>query len=339
VSRLHCALPGMRPSTIDVGAGLVDPAALHAGDGDFVLADTAVLRLFPELRLATPLLEIPGGERSKTMACLERVLVAMARHGLDRQARLIAIGGGSIGDLGGLAAALYARGITAIMVPTTLLAMVDSSVGGKTAVNLAEGKNLVGQFWPAAQVLIDPRFLVTLPAAEFQSGLGELLKMAIGLSPELFELLESERTAVLARDPAILEQAIVQALHAKIAVVESDPREQLGPRRKLNLGHTLAHALEAHSDYTIRHGMAVARGLFFALDIAQERNRLSATDAERCRSLLSAYGFRARELPPPTELLPFIRRDKKVCGDDVQLVLPDGIGHCDTMPVELSRLF
>jgi 3-dehydroquinate synthase len=222
-------------------------------------------------------------------------------------------------------------------VPTTLLAMVDSAVGGKTAVNLPEGKNLVGTVHPASLVVIDVDFVRTLPEVEFMSGLAEAVKMAIGLDAGLFALLERERDAVLRRDADVLVEVVRSSVAAKVAIVEGDPREH-GRRRLLNLGHTLGHALEAWSKGQRAHGLCVARGLFFALDLAGDLGAMSARDRERCALLLRAYGYEADPLPRRAELAPFLARDKKVVGATVHFALPTGIGQSRVEPLELQRL-
>lgn len=282
-------------------------------------------------------LAVTGGEEAKSFASLEQVLRSMVRLDLDRNARLVALGGGTLGDLGGLAAALYKRGVELIAVPTTLLAMLDSSVGGKTGINVPEGKNLIGHVWPASSVLIDPGFLSTLSDTEYRSGLGEAVKMAIGLDAELFELLESEPRRVMAREPEVLEQVILLAVAAKIRVVEEDVHES-GPRRLLNLGHTLGHALEMHSSAQVPHGHAVARGLWFALEVGQAHGAIDEAAADRCRALLRLYDFEETPLPAAAEVLPFLSRDKKIEGGSLHFVVPRGIGTSGTMPLALTEL-
>lgn len=334
---LRCAPPGAQATEIwldaDLGADGCAPwlAARAGARRALALIDARVDELHPtRTRAWQPRHLLAGGEASKTMGHLEAVLRALARQELGRTGLLLVAGGGSLGDLGGLAAALYCRGIEFVLVPTTLLAMVDSSVGGKTAVDLPEGKNLVGAIHPASAVVIDLAFLSTLPEAEFRSGLGEVVKVAIGLSAELFSLLEAQATAVHARDPAILGDVVRLALAAKIRVVEADLHER-GRRRLLNLGHTLAHALEAHSGFSLPHGVAVARGLHFALDLAARRQTIAPADAARARALLLRYGFAADPLPPSDALAPFVRRDKKAAGDGIHFVLPTGIGRAETV--------
>lgn len=335
---LTCSPADARSSEIRIGEGALDAACPSNHSGAFLLADAAILERHPHLAEGyAGTMTLTGGESVKTFATLEQVLRRIAQLDLDRGARLVALGGGTIGDLAGLAASLYKRGIELTMIPTTLLAMLDSSVGGKTAINLPEGKNLIGHVWPASQVLIDPLFLPSLTATEFGSGLGEALKMAIGLDAELFDLLESRPDAVLNREREPLQQVIVRAVRAKIAVVEQDVHES-GPRRLLNLGHTLGHALEMQTNSTIPHGHAVARGLHFSLDVAQTRGWLEGAAAERCRALLRRYGFEAHPLPPTDALLPFLARDKKVEGEHLHFVVPTGIGRCRSVPLTLAEI-
>lgn len=278
-----------------------------------------------------------AGEALKSLARVEDLLRILARRQLDRRAELVAVGGGSLGDFAGLAASLYLRGIDVVQVPTTLLAMIDSSVGGKTAVNLPEGKNLVGSVHPPRLVIADMDTLTALPESEFRSGLGEALKMAIGLDRELFELLERDADRVLGRDPDSLREVVVRSIEGKVRVVEADLRES-GPRQVLNLGHTWGHALEIHAAFSVPHGVAVARGIHVVLDIARDRGALSNPDHERCRGLLERYGFARDPLPPHRELEPFLARDKKVRDGDLHLVLPTGVGRCEVAPVPLAAL-
>jgi 3-dehydroquinate synthetase len=336
---LECRPPGEPPTTLYIGKGLRHNLGDHVPElGTFLLADRVVMDLHPKLdNPEWPRILVSGGEHAKSFACLEEVVRAMAKADLDRSGRLIALGGGSIGDLGGLAASIFLRGIDLVQVPTTLLAMLDSSVGGKTAINLPEGKNLVGSFHPASRVLADMDFLTSLGDDEFRSGLGEALKVGIGLDRDLFLLLETEREKVLARDPEVLTEVVSLGVQAKIRLVEADPRED-GPRRLLNLGHTLGHALEAHGKWTIPHGMAVARGMHFALSVALRGTLIDAGDQQRCVDLLNAYGFAATSLPPADELMPYLRRDKKRRGREVLMALPSAIGTAEQVPIKLEYL-
>ena len=338
MTTLRCVPEGAPSTVVHIGVDVANLAELATRPGAFLLADARVLAAHGDrLPFGAGSLALEAGEAVKTFAMLERVLSRMARLGLGRRACLVALGGGSIGDLAGLAAGLFLRGIEFVQVPTTLVAMLDSSVGGKTAINLPEGKNLVGMIWPAGEVRIDVRFLGSLPPSELASGLGEAIKVAIGLDAELFALMEGRREAISTGEPRVMEEVIELAVRAKIRIVEQDPFEA-GPRRLLNLGHTLGHALEAHSGWRIPHGVAVARGLHFALDVARQRGTIEAAEARRCRDLLIGYGFAATELPPAPELRPFFARDKKVEDGALHFVLPTAVGASRTERIAVDDL-
>lgn len=324
---LHCRPPHEPSTHIGIGSGVMRTLASETkGRRVFALVDSIVAARHPEILAAHWTVTcVQAGESLKTLAQAETVLRAMARASIDRNGLLLAIGGGTVGDLGGLCAALWLRGIECWQVPTTMMAMVDSAVGGKTAVNLPEGKNLVGAVHPPARVFVDPSLLDELPEPEYRSGLAEAVKVAIGIDAPLFEILEQDGENVRARDPATLERTIHRALAAKATIVASDLRED-GPRRLLNLGHTLGHALEAVSGYREPHGLCVARGLHFALDVAESLHAMTASDLDRCRRLLSQHGYLRTPLPPASEILGFMRRDKKVEAGVVHFVVPTGIG-------------
>ncbi len=309
-----------------------------AGRSVFALVDDAVAQRRPDLTSKDwTVLHAQAGESLKSLAQAELVLRAMASAGIDRKGLFVAIGGGTIGDLGGLCAALYLRGIECWQAPTTMMAMVDSAVGGKTAVNLPEGKNLVGAVHPPARVYVDPTMLPDLPEAEFRSGLAEALKVGIGLDANLFAILERQSDEVASRSSSIVERVIHRALAAKAAVVESDLRED-GPRRLLNLGHTLGHALEACGGYTEPHGLCVARGLHFALDVADALSAIRREDSERSRNLLLRYGHRRSELPPVEALMPYLLRDKKAEAGTIHFVVPTGIGQSRVERLRTDRI-
>ena len=214
---------------------------------------------------------MPDGEPSKRLATVEAMAEKLARLGADRKAVIIAFGGGVVGDMAGLLASLYMRGIEFVQVPTTVLAQVDASVGGKTGVNLVAGKNLIGTFYHPRVVLIDPNVLKTLPDREFRAGLYEALKCGIIGNVELFIRFEQNRARILKRDPVELEWLIAQSVKLKAEVVSADEHEG-GLRRVLNLGHTIGHALEAETKYrALLHGEAVAWGMVAATNIALER--------------------------------------------------------------------
>ncbi len=333
---LHCRPPGETATQVEIGRGLFATLPGEVGTRraflffDPAAPGAAALGEWPRLAFT-------AGEAGKTLAHCETLLRAMADATLDRSGLLLAVGGGVVGDLGGLAAALYLRGIDVWQVPTTLLAMVDSSVGGKTAVNLPEGKNLVGSVHPAQRVFIDVDWLAALPELEFRCGLAEVVKMAIGLDRELFVLLEQQRSGIQARDPQLMIEVVRRSIAAKIAVVERDLHEH-GPRRLLNLGHTLGHALEAHAGFTAPHGLCVARGLHFALGVAAASGTMPSADVTRARDLLFAYGFERTPLPPASELQPFLARDKKVSREVLQFAMPTGIGSSAVQPVTVAEI-
>lgn len=337
---LRCQPAHELPTEVRIGAGaLAELPQLAQGRRIFALVDRAVAGKCTALRKGANVhwQELPGGEALKTMAVAESVLRAMVAAQCDRRSVLLAIGGGTIGDLGGFCASLFARGIELWHAPTTLLAMVDSAIGGKTALNLPEGKNLIGTVHPASLVVVDPAFAQGEPELGFRSGLAEALKMGIGLDAELFEVLEHAAAPALARDLDIVTDIVRRSLAAKIAVVEQDPRET-GRRRLLNLGHTLGHALEAHEQGRIPHGICVARGLWFALEVARELRSIAEADCQRVQRLLLRYGYERTPLPPASALMPYLARDKKVEGASVHFALPLGIGRSEPRLMPLSLL-
>lgn len=337
--RLRCAPAGVPKTEVLIGAGTSRALAEHLavlGHGPrFFLCDQQLLDLHPHLRPLpdVPSLAIEAGEHGKILAKAEHVLRALAARALGRDTRLVTVGGGTACDLGGFVASIYLRGIEHALVPTTLLAILDASVGGKTAVNLPEGKNLAGTFWPPRVVVADLDLVRTQSDVEFRSGLAEALKIAIGLDGELFAFLRAQAQAVLRRDVAALETVVGRAVGRKIEIVEQDPRES-GARRLLNLGHTLGHALEAHSVYELPHGFAVARGIHFAIDVGQKHGVLADEAANEMRSLLVRYGFKKSALPPWRGLEPYLLRDKKATAGGVRLVLPTSVGASDVVTVQ-----
>lgn len=241
------------------------PALTH-GQKNFVLTDSNVYALYEDLLKNyfpnTEIFVLPAGEENKNFASLYAILEKMTGAGLHRSSRLFAVGGGVIGDIGGLAAALYMRGISCVQIPTTLLAQVDSSVGGKTAVDLGGVKNVVGAFYQPMEVLVDPTFLTTLPAREIKCGVGEIVKYC-ALSGKIFDKIENHLEGLT--DLAFLESLIVDCIEHKARVVERDEKE-LGERRSLNVGHTTGHAIELSSG--LSHGESVLYGMFFETRMA-----------------------------------------------------------------------
>ncbi|HEV2310875.1 MAG TPA: 3-dehydroquinate synthase family protein, partial [Acidimicrobiia bacterium] len=230
---------------------------------------------------------IGDGEEAKTLATVEGLCRELTLWGLRRGDAIVALGGGVVGDTAGLAAALYHRGVALVHAPTTLLAMVDAAIGGKTAVNLPEGKNLVGAFHQPLAVVADIDTLASLSSADFRSGLGEVAKYA--LLPEggaVASLLDERAADVLARDPAVLTDLVAACAQVKATIVASDPEERTGARATLNYGHTLAHALETTGRYSLTHGEAVAVGLVFAVSLALSLERVDGDAVARVRTLL-----------------------------------------------------
>ena len=300
----------------------------------FVIADETVWQCLGDRMEAGlrgcdwSLLRTPLGEPRKRLATVEELCSAMHRAGADRRSAVVAFGGGVAGDVGGFVAASYMRGIDAIQVPTTLLAQVDASVGGKTGVNLASGKNLVGAFHQPRLVLIDPETLDTLPEREFRAGLQEVIKHGIIRSEELFQFLEAERDAILRRERSAVEYMVEASVRIKAAVVRQDEREG-GLRRILNFGHTLGHALEAETEYSLLlHGEAVAFGMVAAARLSELRGRLSAPDRGRIERLVLAYaGFPALDGLSATRVAARIAGDKKSVGGRARFVLAEGVGR------------
>lgn len=283
--------------------------------------------------------KIPGARRpilfddresAKRLSTVEEITRQLVRAGADRRATLVAVGGGVVGDVAGFAAATYLRGVRLVQIPTTLVAQVDSSVGGKTGVNLPEGKNLVGAFYPPKLVIADPDVLRTLPHREFRSGLYEVVKYGVIADEKLFAFLERRMDAVLRRDPAALAYIISRSIAIKAEVVTKDEREG-GLRQILNFGHTLGHALEAATAYRrFLHGEAVGWGMIAATLLAVATGRLGDSDAARIIRLVARVGPLPR-LGKITaqQLRPIMLGDKKARGGRVLWVLPRRIGKTE----------
>jgi 3-dehydroquinate synthase len=274
-------------------------------------------------------LPMPDGEPSKRLATVEALSEKLARLGADRKAVIIALGGGVVGDTGGLLASLYMRGIELVQVPTTVLAQVDASIGGKTAVNLVAGKNLLGTYHHPRVVLIDPSVLSTLPDREFRSGLYEALKCGIIGDVDLFLRFEQSRAKILKRDPQELEGLIAQSVKLKAEVVSADEREG-GLRRVLNLGHTIGHALEAETRYSqLLHGEAVAWGMIAATNIALSVGRTDSVTAGRIADAVLSLGRLPEVNVSARKILGRLQSDKKTQDGVVHFVLPREIGKVE----------
>jgi 3-dehydroquinate synthase len=279
-------------------------------------------------------LTVPSGEGSKSLAEASRLWDAMLAEHTDRGSMVIAIGGGVVGDLAGFVAATFTRGLPLVQIPTTLLSHVDSSVGGKTGVNLPQAKNMVGAFWQPSVVVIDTDSLESLPQREFVSGLAEVLKYGVILIPELLDYLEQNASAVLSKDPAAIAHIVAESCRAKALVVQQDERETTGLRAILNYGHTFAHALESVVGYgQLLHGEAVAIGMHMAACLAHQLGRVSLSFVERQRQLLKALQLPTQfTCAPPEKLWLAMQHDKKVEHGRLRFVLPTRFGHVEMVP-------
>ena len=334
---------GDRSYPITIAAGLFnDPASfwpLKAGDNAMLVTNQTLAPIYLD-KLATLLSNagvkvdqviLPDGEQYKTLAVMDEVFTALLQKPHGRDTTLIALGGGVIGDLTGFAAASYQRGVRFIQVPTTLLSQVDSSVGGKTAVNHPLGKNMIGAFYQPASVVVDTDCLTTLPPRELASGLAEVIKYGIILDGEFFQWLEQNLDALLALDNTAMAYCIRRCCELKADVVASDERET-GLRALLNLGHTFGHAIEAHMGYgNWLHGEAVAAGMVMAARTAERLGQFSAADTDRIIALLQRAGLPVNGPASMTAeaYLPHMMRDKKVLGGELRLVLPLAIGRSE----------
>jgi 3-dehydroquinate synthase len=270
---------------------------------------------------------LPDGERHKNVNSVMKIYDALIRASADRASCLIALGGGVVGDITGFAAATFLRGVPVVQVPTTLLAQVDSAIGGKTGVNHPLGKNLIGAYHQPLAVLVDPLLLGTLPRREFRAGLYEAIKYGVIASRSLFDRISAELTPLFARDPASLVPVIAESCGIKARVVSEDEKEA-GPRRALNFGHTAAHALEAVTKYRrFRHGEAVAYGMLVAAQLGVARGTMTSAERDALADLIAKTG----PLPPAgdlsaSDLIDAMGRDKKVIAGTLHFVLPKGIG-------------
>lgn len=275
------------------------------------------------------LLEMPDGERSKKLATVEALAQQMTGLGADRDAIIVGFGGGVVGDVAGLLASLYMRGVHVVQIPTTVLAQVDASIGGKTGVNLRAGKNLVGTFHQPLAVLIDPEVLSTLPDREFRAGLYESLKCGVIGNPELFHQLAKASLKGLRKDPASLEWVIAESVKLKASVVAADERES-GLRRVLNFGHTVGHALEAESGYRrFLHGEAVAWGMIAAAQIARQVGYCENGTGERITEAVLGLGRLPKVIARSRDILRLLQVDKKTRDGLVHFVLPREIGRVE----------
>jgi 3-dehydroquinate synthase len=281
---------------------------------------------------------IPDGEAAKDIAVAADLWSRLAAHRVTRSDAIVAVGGGAVTDLAGFTAACWLRGIRHVLVPTTLLGIADAAIGGKTGVNIPAGKNLVGAFHPPAGVLADLSALASLPAAEYRSGLAEVIKAGFIADPAILDLIEADPAGAAAPAGPAERELVERAVRMKAAVVSADLREA-GQREMLNYGHTLGHAIERVEGYRLRHGEAVAIGMIYAATVARLAGRLDAATADRHRQVLSAVGlptgYQAGAWP---QLRAAMAVDKKARGSRLRLVVLDGLarpGILDDPPEEL----
>ena len=282
--------------------------------------------LLADVRRATILID--DGETAKNLSTVERACRDLVRAGADRRALLVAVGGGVVGDVAGFVAASYARGVAVVHVPTTVVAQVDSAIGGKTGVNLPEGKNLVGAFYPPKGVVADPGTLSSLPPREFRSGIYEIIKYGVIGDARLFQFLEQKLEKVLRRERSALTFAIERSIAQKARVVSEDEHES-GLREILNFGHTFAHALESVTRYqTYLHGEAVGWGMIAAARLAVEKEMLSPREEERVAKVVARVGpLPAWPSIPAEKIIAAMQADKKTRGGRLRFVLPERIGR------------
>jgi 3-dehydroquinate synthase len=344
MSRIRVTLdaPRDRSYTVEIRPGILAeiPLLLSRSEGKrrmFVVTDSNVLRLYGRAlsgRLAAAgcevmLLEVPPGERSKSSATVSRLYTKLFRGGITRDSLVIALGGGVIGDLAGYLAATALRGVRLIQIPTSLLAQVDSSVGGKVGIDHPTGKNLIGAFHQPTVVYIDPEVLRTLPVDEFRNGLAEVIKISAALDAPFFSQIERNAGRIRRENTALNAKIIEHAVALKASVVEKDERET-GLRRVLNLGHTIGHALESSGHFALKHGEAVSIGMVAEARIALELGLLPAADRERLTGIIQASGL---PFDPPVGInehafMRAIALDKKSDETGPRFVLLRRIGEC-----------
>jgi 3-dehydroquinate synthase len=334
---------GRRSYAIKIGPGLLhnlgkDCARLKLGRRCAIISDRNVAPLYAKAAAQTlndcgfepELIVVPAGETAKRLSTVQACYDRLAAHRLERKSFLLALGGGVVGDLAGFVAATYLRGIPFVQVPTTLLAQVDSSVGGKVGVNLKAGKNLVGAFYQPRLVLCDLATLASLPEREYRSGLAEVIKYGIIYDAGLFQRLERDLPKLLAREPATLAAVVARCCEIKAEVVRQDETES-GLRAILNFGHTVGHALEAISHYgKYLHGEAISIGQVAAARLSAQLAGLPGRDAQRIANLLERAGLPTTLRISPaqrTRLLDAMKLDKKVSGGEIKFVLARKIGN------------
>ncbi len=355
-SSVHVALAD-RSYDIHIGTGMFEQivdfvnerggaehlAVITDENVDELYAD-AIADRFVDAGIETQVIVVEAGETSKSTDVASDLWQTMINEGCDRQTVVLAVGGGVVGDLAGFIAATFARGLRFFQAPTTLLAQVDSSVGGKVGINLDGAKNMVGAFWQPEGVLIDIAALRSLPDREYRAGLGEVVKYGVIMDEEFFTYLEYHVDLINDRDEQTLEYIVNRCCRLKADVVEEDEREESGRRAILNYGHTFCHAIEAATNYaTLLHGEGVAIGMLCASRLAEKMGRVTADCTQRQLQLIEKLGL-VTSLPEgidSDELLKLMWHDKKVKAGQLQFILPTKIGHVDLVasPPESDILF
>ncbi len=277
---------------------------------------------------------ISDREKDKNLNTVQKIIGNLLALKAHRKSCLVALGGGVIGDITGFVASIYMRGMDFITIPTTLLSQVDSAIGGKCGVNLKEGKNLIGSFYPPKAVFSDISFLKTLPQKHYRSGLAEVIKYALIDCPQLWQLLQKHPSEILKRDPTFLEKIIPLSVQTKKKFIEKDERD-FSKRQILNFGHTLGHALEAHDKYRrLTHGEAIAQGMYYATQLSLQKNICRPEAAGQIQGLLKKYGFQKQALPK--NISSYIARDKKGDHKNISWVLIEDIGRVQRRPIPLK---
>ncbi|MFA7621778.1 MAG: 3-dehydroquinate synthase [Aminobacteriaceae bacterium] len=328
-------------TTVVVGEGLLSglPRITGLDEPPFVVADEITGPLFADfIGERCGLLNLPRGEGTKSLDSLSKIYASLATAGIDRSGTIVALGGGVVGDTAGFAASTWMRGVTLIQCPTTLLAQIDSAIGGKTAVNLPEGKNLVGSFHPARWVVSDVECLRSQADDDFRQGLAEAVKYGMGEDWSFFRWLEENARPVLRRALPALKTLVAECSRMKLAVVDEDERETTGVRARLNLGHTVGHALEAASGYRWRHGDAVAAGMMVAARLSIRMGTLREEELSRLDRLLTVFRIPHRPDMEWDELVPFLARDKKFHSGDPRMVLPRSGEQCTLSSVPMDDI-
>ncbi len=343
---------GDRGYQIYVGAGLsgrlgeIVAASKPEATGCVVVTSEPIYRLYGEAVAAgvggsnPRTFIVPDGEDAKEWENIGTLLGGFLDAGLDRNGVVIALGGGAVGDLAGFAASIYMRGVAVVQVPTTLLGMVDSSIGGKTAVNHVKGKNMIGCFHQPVAVVADPLLLRSLPLREVRSGLAEVVKHGVIADEALFRYVEENTKRLLGLDEGCMSHIIGRNAYIKARYVEKDERDEKGFRAALNYGHTLGHAAERLASPRLRHGEAVSIGMVYAADLAVRMGLMDPEEAQAQRRVLEDIGLPTK-LPAleADELIRYMRRDKKSEEGRIRMILPTGIGSPPTLrTVEESKL-